>query len=561
MELSAKQLVLQPGRFFGLFWTQFLGAMNDNVFKNALVLLIAYKDIELFGLPKESLVAIAGALFILPYILFSGYAGQWSDYRQKSKVAQATKLLEIVIMALAVLCFFIDEYIGLILLLFLMGTQSTLFSPVKYSIIPNLVNSKTLVKANALVEFGTFFAILIGTILGGIIVGLDSYRWGLALTLLTVAALGYFTSRQIPEVPIVNQTSNTSWNPMSSYKSMFRESWSQPIIFRYIMLACWFWFIGAGMLSYLPILCKDIIVANENVVTLFLTSFTVGIGLGAFGCEKLSQRRIELGLIPIGLVFMSVFLISMYLFVETFLQARGESAELLTMTQYLEIPGSVGLFLCFFGFSAAGGLFIVPINTLLQHRSKPSSRSQVIATNNVMNAVFMVFASILLIVLYQTLSAWSQVLAVFGGMNLLFILFLFASFPECFKQLRLWWKRNMKKTQSWENIDQLLFDQPVILHLPEAHRSHFLDLAYSMNVNITGILGDLDEEWVRHRKQQHWLQFDQIPDLETYESSETGVSIVLDSSAPLSSELTQYLVTVNVEGDQKIFGLQELPRA
>ena len=119
----------------------------------------------------------------------------------------------------------------------------------------------------------------------------------------------------------------------------------------------------------------------------------------------------------------------------------------------------------------------------------------------------------------------------------------------------------MKKTQSWENIDQLLFDQPVILHLPEAHRSHFLDLAYSMNVNITGILGDLDEEWVRHRKQQHWLQFDQIPDLETYESSETGVSIVLDSSAPLSSELTQYLVTVNVEGDQKIFGLQELPRA
>ena len=263
-------MIFRNRKFWPLFWTQFLGALNDNFLKNALVVLITFKEISLLGLNTESIVALASAIFILPFVIFSPIAGQIADKYEKSQLVRYTKLFEVAVMLIAAVGFFFNLYEVLLFVLFLMGTQSTLFGPVKYSMIPDLVEEEKLVQGNAYVELGTFLAILIGTIAGGLVVSLESATNILCVGLLGLAFVGYLTSRKLPSVPVAAPELNLSYNPLPTISNLWRLLRENVAIFNSVLAISWFWFIGAGVLSLLPAYCQKYLGAGEHVVTAFL---------------------------------------------------------------------------------------------------------------------------------------------------------------------------------------------------------------------------------------------------------------------------------------------------
>ncbi len=427
-------MMFRDRKFAPLMWTQFFGALNDNVLKNALVVLLAFKGIELWGLHAESLISLATLIFILPFFLFSALAGQVADKFEKSQLIRWIKLAEIFIMLMAGAGFYFGAYPILFFVLFLMGLHSTFFGPVKYSALPELMPFEKLTTANAYVEVGTFIAILVGTIGGGHLISLPGGELYVIGILLLISVAGYLTSRSVPKIRIADSSLSIELNPIGPTISTLKASRKNKAVFNSILGISWFWFLGAVILSLLPTMTTKILNGNEHVVTLFLATFTIGIAVGAIVCEKLSFERVEIGLVPFGSLGMTVFLIDLALV----LSGWTLSSERIGATEFLAASGSLRLLVDLFCIAIFGGIFTVPLYTLIQQRSDREHRSRIIGANNIMNAFFMVIGSGLLMVFLQIKISLPTILLIYAAFNFLIAVYIYSLVPEFTLRFLTW---------------------------------------------------------------------------------------------------------------------------
>ena len=379
--------LLSTRRFRPFFLTQLLGAFNDNLYKNGLTIFIAFQAASVSQEESNTLVNIAAALFILPFFLFSPIAGQLADKHEKSMLIRRIKILEIGIMLLGATAFILESPVLLVGILFLMGTQSALFGPVKYSLMPEALKAEELVGGNAMVEFGTFLAILLGLIASVYIIGLGNAAMGIAVVF--TACAGYWTSRGIPALPPVVPELKLSFNIPKQTMNVMRDARENRTVFYSIMGISWFWFFGITYVTQLPNYVRYELGASEQVYVLLLGIFSLGIGAGSFLCEKMSGRMVEIGLVPIGALGLSLFGIDLY-----FHQGLpGNGTDLIGPAAFIAQSSSLRVCIDILMLGISGGIYIVPLFALVQQRSEPSKRSRIIAANNILNALFMVVAS------------------------------------------------------------------------------------------------------------------------------------------------------------------------
>jgi len=426
--------LLKEKRFLPFFITQSLGALNDNVFKNALVILIAYSAAEKMNFDSSILVNLAAILFILPFFIFSAVAGQLADKFEKSKTIRIVKLAEIGIMVLAIVGFYINSIPWLLFVLFLMGFQSAIFGPIKYGFLPQHLHTEELTGGNALIEMGTFLSILLGTILGGILIALDSNSiLYLSITIMSISILGYLSSRPIPLTPAVAPEIKINWN-------IFRESYrnikfcsQNKTVFLSILGISWFWFYGAVFLTQIPNYTKGTLAGDESVATLFLTAFSLGIGIGAMICERLSAGRVEAGLVPIGAFGLSFFAYDLFL--------ANQSSGLTPIYDYQQFLASDGSWRVLIDASLIGlfgGLFTVPLYSLIQKEGDKKHMSRLFAGLNIMNAFFMVLSGAFAIIILQSGFTIPELFMLTSTVNILVAVYIFTKAPEFIFRFITW---------------------------------------------------------------------------------------------------------------------------
>jgi acyl-[acyl-carrier-protein]-phospholipid O-acyltransferase / long-chain-fatty-acid--[acyl-carrier-protein] ligase len=379
--------LLATRRLLPLFVAQFLGAVNDNLFKNALVILIAYHDTT-SARASEILVTLAGAIFILPYFLFSATAGQIADKFEKQRLVRIVKLWEIGVMLVAALGFALDSIVFQLVVLFGLGVQAAFFGPVKYAIIPELLAEDELMSGNALIEAGTFLAILIGTIAGGLLILAPNGSGIVSAAQLAMAALGWGASLFIPRGRAASPALRLSPNVLAETWAILAYAYRQPTLRLPLLGISWFWFIGIAYLAQFPNYAKEILGADNEVVTLFLTLFSIGIGVGALLCGRLQRGRVNARLVPLGALGLTIFGLDFWLAG----RHAGRGATLVGATAFLGAPEHWRIVADLFAIAAAGGLYCVPLYAIMQARSETAHRARVVAANNIMNALFMVAA-------------------------------------------------------------------------------------------------------------------------------------------------------------------------
>ena len=413
-------------RFLAFFLTQASGAFNDNVFKNALMLMLAFTAANALPWDTDLTMNLAAGLFILPFLLFSATAGALADAVCKTRLIQALKLLEIGLMLLAAAAFYFQQYLLLLGVLFLMGSQSAFFGPVKYAILPQLLTDKELLAGNAWVEMGTFVAILLGTITGGLLVGLADAPLWVGVVVVLFSLLGYLASRQIPAVGKVAAAERFRFSPWQQTKSAISISYANRTLYLSIMAISWFWFLGASYLTQFPNYTKTVLGGDNTVVTALLVAFSVGVGVGSMVCERLSGDRVELGIVPIGSIGLTLFGISLY-----FSSPAQLSAELLNLPQFLASAFGWWVLADLTLIGVFGGLFIVPLYAVLQQRAEPQQRARVIAANNIFNALFMVVSAIAGIVFLTVFNlAIPEYFLILAVMNAVVALYVYSQLPE-----------------------------------------------------------------------------------------------------------------------------------
>ena len=427
--------LLRERRFAPFFWTQFLGAMNDNVFKNGMIIFMAFGGMTLAGMDSNLLVNAAGAVFILPFVLFSAFAGQLADKYEKTRVIRGVKVFEIVVMALAAVGFITANLGILFVCLFAMGLHSTLFGPVKYAIMPQALRSDELVGGNALVESGTFVAILVGTIVGGVVVAVKpSGPMYVAAVTIIVAVIGYLVSRRIPAAAATDPTLKLNWNPFTETANNLRLAAKNVVVWRSMLGISWLWFYGAMLLNQFANMSKDVLGGNEQVATLLLAVFAVGVAVGSLLCERLSGKKVEIGLVPFGSIGMSVFAIDLY-FATKGLHPVGQSGamEFIGKSEHWRVVFDL------FMLSLSGGLYSVPLYALIQERADESHRSRIIAANNILNAIFMVTSAVLAIVLIKFASFdVPKLILTIGILNALVAAYIYTLTPEFLLRFICW---------------------------------------------------------------------------------------------------------------------------
>jgi acyl-[acyl-carrier-protein]-phospholipid O-acyltransferase / long-chain-fatty-acid--[acyl-carrier-protein] ligase len=405
--------LLRRRRFLPLFVTQFLGALNDNFFKNALVILVTYRLAEQVGLDGQILVTAAAGLFILPFFLFSATAGFLADKFEKRRLILAVKAAEIVFMAIAAAGFYSGHVVLLMTVLFLMGVHSTFFGPIKYGILPAHLAAQELLAGNALIEAGTFLAILVGTILGGILILTPPGIAIVSLGLLAVALAGLVGAVFIPAAPPPAPALRLRFNIFADTLDMLRYARQRREIFLAMLGISWFWLVGATFLSQFPSLAKNVVGADENVVTLFLVAFTIGIALGSLICNRLLAGEVSTRLVPLAALGISLFTIDLYYASA----AVAPAGALLGIGDFLGHLAGWRIVVDLVLVAASGGIFIVPLYAFLQAHSEESHRSRVIAANNIWNALFMVAAAVATIVLLETGFSVPQVFLIVALVN------------------------------------------------------------------------------------------------------------------------------------------------
>jgi 1-acyl-sn-glycerol-3-phosphate acyltransferase len=424
--------LLAQKRFLPFFVTQFFGAFNDNVFKNALIILIAFQGAQFIDSNTDLLINIAAALFILPFFLFSATAGQWIDKFEKSKSIRTIKLMEVFIMSMAAFAFLQGYIVMLIALLFLMGTQSSFFGPAKYSYIPQHLEDTELIEGNALVQMGTFVAILLGTILGGLLIAEQAGRIYVAIAIMAFAVAGYLASLFIPLTPSLNSGLKINWNVFTETARNIRFLRSNRTVFLSVLGISWFWFLGATYLVQLPNYTKTELNGNEQVVTLLLTLFTIGIGSGSLLCNRLSGNKIEIGLVPFGSIGLTLFGIDLFLSRPEVVPATQMGVEAFLSSANLRLVVDI-VMTGFFG-----GLYIVPLMALVQQRSNPEHLSRVIAGNNIINSLLMVLSALVAIAVLSSGYSIAQLFLLVAIFNAIVAIYIYTLVPEFFMRFIVW---------------------------------------------------------------------------------------------------------------------------
>jgi 1-acyl-sn-glycerol-3-phosphate acyltransferase len=385
--------LLRQRRFAPFFWTQFLGAGNDNLFKFAFTVLVTYQ-LQLDWLPPALAGLVIGALFILPFVLFSATSGQLADKLEKTRLIRFVKNLEIAIMAAAGLGF-VTHNAGLLLgCVFMMGLHSTLFGPVKFAYLPQHLGERELTGGNGMVEMGTFVAILLGNLAGGLLIALPEVgaRY-VALACVALALLGRWTAQQVPLSPATDPGLRINWNPFSETWRNLQLARGNVVVFRSLLGISWMWFFGAVFLANFPVFAKEVLHGDEHVASLLLVVFSVGIGCGSLLCELLSRRHVEIGLVPAGAIGMSVFAVDLYFATSSL--ARGlPPVAAQTVGAFIAQPAHWRVMADLALLAASAGLYSVPMYALIQLRSQPSHRARIIAANNILNALFMIVSSL-----------------------------------------------------------------------------------------------------------------------------------------------------------------------
>ncbi len=426
--------LLRERRFAPFFWTQFLGAGNDNVFKNAFVVFVTFEAAASMQLDAGTIVNLIGAVFIAPFMLFSATAGQLADKLEKSRLIRWIKLFEIAIMLIGAVGFWQQSVALLFTALALLGVHSTLFGPVKYAILPQHLRPEELVGGNGLVEMGTFVAILLGTIAGGLVVAVKPFGLAAASALvLAIAVLGWLASRAIPPTPAVAPDLAINWNPISETWRNLRIGRENVVVWRSMLGISWFWFYGAVYLAQLPAFTRDVLGGGEHVFTLLLAVFSVGIGAGSLLCERLSGRKVEIGLVPFGSIGLTLFAADLWLASRHLVpQTDPGVAAFLREPAHWRVLADVLLL------GAFGGFYTVPLYALIQSRSAPSHRSRIIAANNIMNALFMVASAGIAIGFLKAGLTIPELFLVVGLFNAAVSVYIYALVPEFLMRFLAW---------------------------------------------------------------------------------------------------------------------------
>ncbi|WP_367103534.1 MFS transporter [uncultured Psychrobacter sp.] len=421
-------------RFNAMFFTQFLGAFNDNIFKQALILVLTYTAASQIGVEVSILNNLAAMLFILPYFLFSALAGQIADKFEKSKLTRFVKLLELVIMSVAAVGFVFEWYVLLFVALFLMGTHSTFFGPIKYAYLPQAMREDELVGANGLFQMGTSLAILLGMIIAGVLTQLSQSLYWISATVIAVALLGYMAARFIPNMPAMQPNLTINWNIFTTSMATVRYLYSLPFLFFVILGNSWFWFYGATFLTQTPEFSKVILQGDESVVIFLLTLFSVGVSIGSLLCKSLTKNQVSLRLLPFGIAGLSIFAIDLY-FSLSGLNLVSTSTTLLGISDLFGIAGTWRVFVDLFFLGFSGGLYIVPLYASMQAYAPKSHRARIVGANNIFNAIFMVTSALFAIVMLNALNlSLPQLFLVTGILNIIFGLFLYNKLNKHIKQ-------------------------------------------------------------------------------------------------------------------------------
>ena len=394
--------LLSTRRFLPMFITQFFGALNDNVYKQALLLVITYGWINQQATDVSTLNNLAALLFILPYFIFSATAGQIADKFERSQLIRGIKVLEIVIMLIGSAGFLLGNLWLLLLALFMMGTHSTFFGPIKYAILPEILKPNELMSGNALFQSGTSIAILIGMILGGAVISMSQGNliW-ISLTVVIIAILGYLSSRFILKQQVSSPELKIDWNFFRTSFQTLKYAKSLPLIFMILLGNSWYWFYGATYLTQIPQLTQQNLHASENVVSLLLTFFSVGIGVGSLLCRRIGGSEVNIKMVPIGAIGLTLFAFYLALSLAYVPERTGAMMNVADMFNHGAIYYHVMLAVTLLGIS--GGFYIVPLYAMMQAYSPRSHRARVVAANNILNAVFMVSSAIFSIIILSVL--------------------------------------------------------------------------------------------------------------------------------------------------------------
>ena len=425
--------LLKQRRFAPFFWTQFLGAGNDNLFKFALTVMVTYQ-LQVSWLPPSLAGLVIGAVFIFPFVITSATSGQLTDKYDKTKMIRFVKNLEIVIMLIAAYGFIASNAVVLLVCVFLMGIHSTLFGPVKFAYLPQVLNEREITGGNGMVEMGTFVAILLGSLAGGLLVALPEVgHLYIAVACLAVAVLGRITAQFVPPSPATDPDLVINWNPISETLRNLKLARTNIVVFRSLLGISWMWFFGAVFLGQFPSFAKEVLHGDSNVASLLLVVFSVGIGVGSLMCEMLSKRHVEIGLVPLGAIGISIFAIDLY-FASRALPSASEMgvAAFVAQAKHWRVMIDLGLLALF------AGLYSVPMYALIQLRSPASHRARIIAANNILNALFMIASSILAGAMLALGASVPQIFLAVGIANIVVAGYIFLLVPEYLLRFIAW---------------------------------------------------------------------------------------------------------------------------
>ena len=425
--------LLRQRRFAPFFWTQFSGAANDNLFKFAVTVMVTYQ-LSVGWLPPAMAGLVIGALFILPFLLFSATSGQLTDKLEKSWLIRRLKDFEIAIALLAAWGLMAQNVPVMLACIFLLGFQSTVFGPVKFAYLPQALNERELTGGNGMVEMGTFVAILMGNVVGGLLVALPGIGHAtVAVACVVLAVLGRMTAQFIPHAPATDPGLRINWNPVSETWRNLKLAHGNIVVFRSMLGISWMWFFGAVFLSNFPAFAKEVLHGNEHVASLLLVVFSIGIGIGSLLCEKLSHRHVEIGLVPLGAIGMTLFSVDLYFASRGLTPHAGH-----TLSSFLAQPGHWRVMADLALLALSAGIYSVPMYALIQLRSAPTHRARIIAANNILNALFMIGSSVIAGLLLKAGFSIPQIFLVVGLANAVVAFYIFMLVPEYLLRFVAW---------------------------------------------------------------------------------------------------------------------------